>query len=110
MLVMSRAVGLPNPEINKWLDLHDGEPMIRPDFMWRAHWLIVETDGGKSHRTRPAFEARPPARSARHRRGWRVIRTTEQQIKRRPPELHATVATLLARSGTRGRAPSERRA
>jgi predicted transcriptional regulator of viral defense system len=97
MLVLSRAVGLPNPEINKWLDLGDGEPMIKPDFLWRAERLIVEADGGTYHGTRQAFQ-RDRRRDQRALvAGWRVIRTTEQQIKYRPAELHATVASLLAR-------------
>jgi hypothetical protein len=95
MLVLSRRVGLPPPEVNKWLDLHDGEPLIKPDFMWRAQRLIVEVDG-RHHRTRQRYESdrRRDQRAAVA--GWLVVRTTETQIKRRPAELHATVAALLA--------------
>jgi hypothetical protein len=97
MLVLSRRVGLPPPEVNKWLDLGDGEPMIKPDFLWRAQRLIVEVDG-RHHRTRQRYESdrRRDQRAAVAR--WLVVRTTEQQIKRRPGELHATVAALLAQA------------
>jgi hypothetical protein len=97
MLVLSRAVGLPPPEVNKWLDLDDGGPMIRPDFMWRAERLIVETDG-KYHRTRQRFESDRRRDQRALVAGWRVIRTTKRQIKYRPGELHATVAAVLAQS------------
>jgi hypothetical protein len=97
MLVLSRAVGLPAPEVNKWLDLGDGGPMIKPDFLWRAQRLIVEVDG-RHHRTRQRYESdrRRDQRAAVA--DWLVVRTTGQQIKRRPGELHATVAALLARA------------
>jgi predicted transcriptional regulator of viral defense system len=95
MLALSRAVGLPRPEINAWLDLGDGGPMIMPDFMWRAQRLIVEVDS-KYHRTKQRYESDRRRDQRALVAGWRVIRTTENQIKRRPGELHATVATLLA--------------
>jgi hypothetical protein len=97
MLVLSRRLGVPPPEVNKWLDLHDGEPMIKPDFMWRAQRLIIEVDG-RHHRTRQRYESdrRRDQRAAVAR--WLVVRTTEPQIKHRPDELLATVAALLAQS------------
>ncbi|MBV8943710.1 MAG: DUF559 domain-containing protein [Solirubrobacterales bacterium] len=98
MLVLSRAVKLPRPDINVWLDLGDGEPMIKADFLWRAQRLIIETDGHKYHGTPQAFERdrRRDQRAAVA--GWRVVRTTDRQIKRRPGELHATVRALLAQA------------
>jgi hypothetical protein len=97
MLALSRAVGLPRPEVNAWLNLGDGGAMIQPDFMWRAQRLIVEVDS-KYHRTQQRYE-RDRRRDQRATvAGWRVVRTTKRQIKRRPAELHATVAALLARA------------
>jgi hypothetical protein len=98
MLMMSRRVGLPPPEVQQWLDLHDGEPMIRPDFMWRAQRLIVEVDSVKYHRTHQRFESDRRRDQRAMVAGWRVVRTTDRQIKNRPEELHATVAALLAQA------------
>jgi hypothetical protein len=97
MLALSRALGLPPPEINAWLDLGDGELMIMPDFMWRAQRLIVEVDS-KYHRTQQRYESDRRRDQRAMVAGWRVVRTTERQIKRRPGELHATVAKLLAQA------------
>ncbi len=97
MVVLSRAVKLPPPEVNKWIDLGDGEPMIKADFLWRAERLILETDG-KHHRTRQGFESDRRRDQRAMAAGWRVIRTTWRQVKERPGELHATVAALLAQS------------
>jgi hypothetical protein len=94
MLELSRALGLPRPEVNAWLDLHDGGLMIQPDFMWRAQRLIVEVDS-KYHRTAQRYEADRRRDQRAMVAGWRVIRTTERQIKNRPQELHATIARLL---------------
>jgi len=38
---------MPLPEVNRWLDMGDGEPMIKADFLWREQRVIVETDGDK---------------------------------------------------------------
>ncbi len=98
MLRLSRAVDLPAPEVGKWLDLGDGGPMIRPDFLWRAQRLIVEVDGWRFHRTRQSFESDRRRDQRAMVAGWRVVRTTSKQIKLRPAELRATVAALLAQA------------
>jgi Protein of unknown function (DUF559) len=102
MLALSRRVGLPPPEVNKWIDLGDGEPMIRADFVWREQRLIVEVDGFRFHRTRQRFEADRRRDQRAMTAGWRVLRTTANQVKRRPGELHATVAALLAQAPPAG--------
>jgi hypothetical protein len=94
MLELSRALGLPRPEVNAWLDLHDGGLMIQPDFMWRAQRLIVEVDS-KYHRTAQRYEADRRRDQRALVAGWTVVRTTERQIKTRPRELHETIARLL---------------
>ncbi len=96
MLMVSRAVGLAPPEVQRWLDLGDGGGLIRPDFMWRAQRLIVEADSAKYHRTRQRFEADRLRDQRAMVAGWRVIRTTHRQIKQRPGELRDTIAHLLA--------------
>jgi very-short-patch-repair endonuclease len=72
--------------------------MIKADFLWREQRLIVEVDGRRYHRTRQRFESDRRRDQRALVADWRVIRTTEQQITRRPAELHATVAALLAQS------------
>ncbi len=102
MLALSRAVGLPTPEVQQWLDLGDDDGMIRPDFLWRAQRLIVEVDSVKFHGTRQRFEADRRRDQRALVAGWRTVRTTNRQIKRRPEELRATVAKLLAQAPPAG--------
>jgi predicted transcriptional regulator of viral defense system len=97
MFVLSRRVGLPAPEVNKWLDLGDGKPMIKPDFLWREQRLIVEVDGSH-HRTRQRYESDRGRDQRAAVAGFLVVRTTHGQLKYRPDELVATVAALLAQS------------
>ena len=54
---------------------------IRADFVWREQRLIVETDGGRFHRTRRAFEADRRRDQRLLLAGWRVIRITWRQLK-----------------------------
>jgi hypothetical protein len=98
MLRLSRAVGLPRPEVNKWLDLGDGEPMVRADFFWPAQRLVVEVDGRKYHGTRQRFESDRRRDQRMMVAGLRCIRTTEKQIKYRPRQLETTVLALLRAS------------
>lgn len=101
MLALSRATDLPDPEVAVWLDLGDGEPAIKADFLWRAERLIVETDGRKYHGTRQAFERNRRRDQRLVVAGWRPIRTTERQLRLRPAELQATVAALVDRRAPR---------
>ena len=55
-LEVTRAAGVDQPELNAWVDPGDGEPPIRPDFVWRAQRVTVEADGFGVHKTRWAFE------------------------------------------------------
>src|SRR5579864_8086629 len=61
---LTRRLGLPDPEVNRWIDLGDGLPMIRADFVWYEPRVIVETDGGRFHGTHQARE-RDPRRDQR---------------------------------------------
>ena len=94
-LAVARGAGLPDPEVNAWIDPGDGEPPIRADFVWRAQLLIVETDGHKYHRRRQAFERDRRNDQRLARAGWRPIRTTWHQIVHRPGELRATLVALM---------------
>jgi hypothetical protein len=68
---------------------------IELDFLWPGDNLIVETDGYETHGTRQAFERD----RERDRRlvidGWRVVRFTWLQVKRRPDEVVAALRALL---------------
>jgi hypothetical protein len=103
MLAIIRATpGLPAPEVQRWLDLGDGEPMIQPDFLWREAKVILETDGGIHRRgRRVAADVRRDQRAARA--GWHTLRVTLAQIKAEPARLSATLlAVVTSRSGSTG--------
>jgi predicted transcriptional regulator of viral defense system/very-short-patch-repair endonuclease len=92
---LCRRYRLPKPQVQQWIDLEDGGPMIRADFAWRRERVIVETDGAKFHGTAQARE-RDPRRDQRATvAGWRPIRTTKRQIVRRPQELGPTLVRLV---------------
>ena len=100
-LALSREIGLPDPEIQSWLDLGDGEQMIRPDFLWRAQRVIVETDGAKHHRSRRRFEEDRRRDQRARAAGFETIRVTKRQLTAERGRLGRTVRTILAaRSGS----------
>jgi predicted transcriptional regulator of viral defense system len=86
---------LPQPAVNQWIDLHDGEPMIRGDFVWRRQRVIVETDGHRFHGSHQARERDPRRDQRAIVAGWRPVRTTWRQVTRRPHELGPTLARLV---------------
>ena len=64
-----RRIACSLPEVQKWIDLGDGEPMIQADFVWRRQRVIVETDGRRYPRHATGPRARPAAGSAGDARG-----------------------------------------
>jgi hypothetical protein len=96
MLAIVRAAGLPDPEVQAWVDLADGEPMIRPDFLWRQAKVILETDGGVHRRgRRVAADARRDQRAARA--GWQTLRVTWNDIVGEPARVGATLLAVVTR-------------
>ena len=93
---MCRRTGMPLPEVNQWIDLGDGEPPIKADFVWRQQRVIVETDGRKFHGTHQARERDPRRDQRAMLAGWRPVRTTWRQVVNRPRELERTLPRLLA--------------
>jgi very-short-patch-repair endonuclease len=96
LLRLCREAGLPDPEVDKWLDLGDGEPMIQPDFLWRAERVIVESDGWDTHGTRAAFESDRRRDQRAMVAGWRVVRVTWRQARYEPQRIAQTIVAVVA--------------
>jgi hypothetical protein len=94
-LKLTRATGLPDPEMQVWLVPDDIEAAIRVDFLWRKQRLIVETDGRRTHGTRQAFERDRRRDQRLTLAGWRVIRVTWRQLTHRPGEVAGLLVALL---------------
>jgi hypothetical protein len=97
LLASSRRIGLPDPEVQQWLDLGDGEPMIRPDFIWRESRLIVETDGWKHHGTRGSFESDRRRDQRALVAGWSTLRVTWRQLTGERDRFEATLLAVASR-------------
>jgi predicted transcriptional regulator of viral defense system len=95
-LAMTRAAGLPDPEVQVWLALADGGGPIRVDFLWRPQRLAVETDGGRTHGTRQARERDSDRDQRLTLADWRPIRVTWKQINRDAERTGARIRSLLA--------------
>jgi hypothetical protein len=95
---LCRAAGVAKPEVNSWILLDSGP--VKPDFLWRAERVAVETDSWSYHRTRRAFE-NDRRRDRRLRlEGWEVLRFTWRDVVRKPAEVAAVLARLVgARRG-----------
>ena len=65
-----RAAGLPRPLVNRRLGPY------RPDFLWPAHRLVVETDGWAGHGHRVAFEDDRKRDAWLQAAGYKVLRFT----------------------------------
>jgi predicted transcriptional regulator of viral defense system len=100
-LALCRRLRLPEPKVSRWIDLHDGEPMIWADFVWFEQRVIVETDGDKFHGTHQARERDPRRDQRAIVAGWMPVRTTWRQVMRRPRELEPTLLALVERTDSR---------
>jgi very-short-patch-repair endonuclease/predicted transcriptional regulator of viral defense system len=101
-LALCRRLGLREPQVNRWIDLGDGEPMIRGDFVWAEERVIVETDGVRFHGTHQARERDPRRDQRAILAGWTPVRTTGRQVTRRPRELEPTLLRLVGRHSEAG--------
>jgi hypothetical protein len=93
-----RLRDLPTPEVNGLVDPHDGDPnVLRVDFVWREHRVIVETDGHRTHSTTQAYEEDRWRDQRLQAAGWIVMRVTWRQLTRHPDEFFEKLARLLRR-------------
>jgi hypothetical protein len=89
------AKGIPRPRLNPWLSL--GEDRIQVDCLWPEPRLIVELDDWKSHGTKRGFRKDRERDRRLGVAGYRVIRITEDQIRREPDSLAADLqASVIA--------------
>jgi len=95
LLPLCLAAGVPAPDRQVYIDPGDGEPAIRVDFAWRAQRLVIETDGGRYHRTRRAFEDDRRRDQRLALAGWRVVRITWRQLTEEPERIVALLVRLL---------------
>jgi hypothetical protein len=103
LLEITRRLGIPDPETNKFIVLNDGGPPIRVDFVWSDERVILEADSDKWHRSRQRFEIDRERDQRLTAAGWKVIRTTWRQMKQRPDDLSAVLLKLLGLASPNGR-------
>ncbi|HEX3833833.1 MAG TPA: hypothetical protein VHW04_17770 [Solirubrobacteraceae bacterium] len=97
-LKVTRAAGVEPPQLNAYVDPGDGEPPIRPDFVWRAQRVALEADGFGTHKTRHAFEDDRRRDQRLTSAGWRPVRVTQRQLKDERARIAALLIDLLRRS------------
>jgi very-short-patch-repair endonuclease len=90
-LALCRRHRLPQPGVN----VRTGAHVV--DFAWPDQRLIVELDGYEAHRGRSAFEADRSRDVELKLLGYDVIRFTWRQLIGQPPQVAATLRTLLDR-------------
>ncbi|MDR7294647.1 hypothetical protein [Pseudoglutamicibacter albus] len=74
-----REAQLPEPAVNRWIQDHDGHPIVRPDLTWPEAKVACEYDGA-IHTTakKQVTDARRNALTARL--GWQQIIATENDM------------------------------
>jgi Protein of unknown function (DUF559) len=94
-LEVTRAAGVEPPEVNAYVDPGDGEPPIRPDFVWRTQRVAIEADGFGTHKSRHAFEDDRRRDQRLISAGWRPVRVTDRQLKHERDRIVALLIDLL---------------
>lgn len=100
-LALCRALDIPKPLVQRWLNLPDGGPPLRPDFMWPEQRVILEADGDRVHGTRQARERRNIRDQRLLVHGWAPLHASWRQLKWRPEELGPRLMALLTRQSPR---------
>ena len=95
LLAITRELGIPDPDTNQFIVLDDGGPPIRVDFVWREDRVIVEADSKKWHSSRQRLEQDRVRDQRLMAAGWKIIRTTWNQMTQRPHELRPLLLKLL---------------
>jgi len=90
-----RDSGLPRPIVNAPYVV-EGLGRIRPDFMWAAPRVIVETDAFSTHGGASRFERDRERDAALVALGWVVLRHTRRIVVRRPQLVVTQLARVLA--------------
>ena len=91
-LALCRRHRLPEPEVNVRVG------RFRPDFLWRAERLIVETDGRRFHRGELATQEDAERDREFERHGYEVLRFGYWEIVEEPRRVAGTIRARLARS------------
>jgi len=81
--------------VNAFVDPGDGEPPLRPDFIWRDRLTAVEVDGMQTHFTHHAYHDDRRRDQRLHAAGWRPIRFTWWQVAESPGEVAAILRRVL---------------
>lgn len=89
-LRLCRRHRLPRPEVN----VRIGPSLV--DFLWRERQLVVETDSYLYHRGEVAFQDDHRRDLDLRRRGYEVIRLSEEQIDEEPGRVAETLAETLS--------------
>lgn len=90
-LPIARRVGLPKPLTQAYVNGY------RVDFFFPTLGLVVETDGGRHHRT-PFQQTKDRRRDQAHQAaGLTVLRFTHAQVFHEPEHVEATLAAVAAR-------------
>ena len=86
---LCKRYGVPRPLARRKID------GARVDFLWPAQRVVVETDGWQAHGTPAAFQADRAKTNRLVVDGWRVLRFTVADIRRRPARTARTVLRVL---------------
>lgn len=81
---------LPRPEVNVRIGLY------LVDFLWKEKPLVVETDSYRHHRGKAAFQDDHQRDLDLRRRGYEVIRLSEQQIDEEAGQVAETLVATLS--------------
>jgi predicted transcriptional regulator of viral defense system/very-short-patch-repair endonuclease len=84
------AAGLPRPRMNDYIG------GMEVDAVWRERRVAVELDGWAFHRDRHTFHSDREKGNRLTTAGWTVLRYTHDAVVRRPSEVAAQLAPLLA--------------